>query len=116
MTFKRLKKRTIFLAVLIAIALPPIAFADQIRDYLVPRLLAMGKNATAITQYDYNGKTVYLVDLDPPCCDNFTAEVYDESMNYICAPSGGFTGRGDMQCKDFNEKAEKIDVIWKSVK
>jgi len=31
------------------------------------------------------------------CCDQFD-ELYDADCNYVCAPSGGFSGGGDGQC------------------
>ena len=64
----------------------------------------------SIEQYDYNGKTVYLMSAD--CCD-FFATALDENCNYVCAPSGGFTGKGDGLCKDFNEKAKLVKLVWK---
>ena len=63
-----------------------------------------------IHEYEYNGKKVYLISAD--CCDFFTTAV-DENCNYVCAPSGGFTGRGDGKCKDFNQNAKMIKVVWK---
>ena len=46
------------------------------------------------------------------CCDQYNM-VYDEKCNPVCAPSGGITGKGDMKCADFNEKAEKVRLVWK---
>ncbi len=63
-----------------------------------------------VTEYRYNGKRVYLFSSN--CCDQFN-EVVDEACNYICAPSGGITGKGDRKCTDFAEKAEMVKVVWK---
>jgi hypothetical protein len=63
-----------------------------------------------VHQYVYNGKTVYL--LISGCCDQYNT-VYDEHCNYICAPSGGITGKGDLQCTDFTTKAQHIKLVWK---
>ena len=63
-----------------------------------------------IEEYEYNGKKVYVISAD--CCDFFTTAV-DENCNYICAPSGGFTGKGDGLCKDFNANAKFIKIVWK---
>ncbi len=63
-----------------------------------------------IHEYDYNGKKVYVVSAD--CCDRFHT-AFDENCNYICAPSGGFTGKGDRKCVDFFEKAKHIKLVWK---
>jgi hypothetical protein len=63
-----------------------------------------------VTEYRYNGKRVFLFSSN--CCDQYN-EVVDESCQYICAPSGGFTGKGDGKCPDFGEKAELVKVVWK---
>ncbi len=63
-----------------------------------------------ILQYTYNGKTVYL--LMAGCCDQYNV-VYDDECNYLCAPSGGLTGKGDRKCTDFNERAKFIKAVWK---
>lgn len=63
-----------------------------------------------VYEYEYEGRTVYY--FSSPCCDQYN-EVYDENCNYICAPSGGYTGKGDQKCGDFNEKAKKIKLVWK---
>ena len=63
-----------------------------------------------ITEYLYSGKKVYLISAD--CCDQYDILV-DEKCNTVCAPSGGFTGKGDGKCEDFEKTATLIKVIWK---
>ena len=63
-----------------------------------------------VNEYEYNGKRVFL--FNSPCCDQFN-KLYDESCKYICAPSGGFTGKGDGQCPDFDKTAKHIRLVWK---
>ena len=63
-----------------------------------------------VHEYEYDGRKLYLFSAD--CCDFFTIAI-DANCNYVCAPSGGFTGRGDGKCKDFNEKAKMIRLVWK---
>ncbi|HZH65499.1 MAG TPA: hypothetical protein VEY10_11470 [Flavisolibacter sp.] len=63
-----------------------------------------------VYQYTYQGKTVYFFSAD--CCDQYNT-VYDESCNYVCAPSGGFAGRGDGKCSDFAQEAKEIKLVWK---
>jgi hypothetical protein len=60
--------------------------------------------------YSYNGKTVYLFSAD--CCDQYTT-VYDANCNFICAPSGGLTGKGDRKCEDFATVAKQLRLVWK---
>ncbi len=72
--------------------------------------LPMWNPPATVEQYEYNGKTVFLMSAN--CCD-FFATAIDENCNYVCAPSGGFTGRGDGKCTDFNDKAKLIKLVWK---
>ena len=44
----------------------------------------------------YAGKPAYLI--PSPCCDKFDY-LYDSRGVILCAPSGGFTGRGDGSCQ-----------------
>lgn len=46
-----------------------------------------------------------------PCCDQYNY-LYDENCEVICAPSGGFTGKGDQKCPEFNGELKRL-LIWK---
>lgn len=63
-----------------------------------------------VEEYSYKGSNVYLISM--PCCDFFNP-LYDTQGKYICAPTGGFTGRGDGKCTDFTDSAKKVRVVWK---
>lgn len=63
-----------------------------------------------INEYDYRGDKIYLVSAN--CCDFYTIAV-DANCNYVCAPSGGFTGKGDRKCADFFKNAKLIRLVWK---
>jgi hypothetical protein len=63
-----------------------------------------------VNEYEYNGRKLYLFSSD--CCDQYN-EVYDSRCNYICAPSGGITGKGDRKCEDFTTNAKHIRLVWK---
>lgn len=63
----------------------------------------------SISKYIYHGKTTYLFSSN--CCDQFNS-LYDESCNHICAPSGGFTGRGDGKCLDFDTEGKFLGRVW----
>lgn len=63
-----------------------------------------------VNEYVYKGQHVFLFSSN--CCDQFNV-VYDGNCNYIGAPSGGFTGKGDGKCADFNETAKYIRLVWK---
>ena len=51
----------------------------------------------AVREWPYQGRTVY--EIQAGCCDRFN-ELYDAQGTYLCAPSGGYTGRGDGKCPD----------------
>ena len=63
-----------------------------------------------VNEYSYKGKKVYLFSSD--CCDFFNPLI-DTDCNYICSPSGGITGKGDMQCRDFDSLAKHIRLVWR---
>ncbi len=62
-----------------------------------------------VLQYIYKGKKVYYVVM--PCCDFFN-EVYDSKCNFLGAPDGGFTGKGDGKIPDFFEAAKSEKLVW----
>jgi hypothetical protein len=63
-----------------------------------------------VNEYSYNNKTVYLFSSN--CCDQYNI-AYDAACNYVCAPSGGFTGKGDGKCPDFESSAKFVRLVWK---
>lgn len=63
-----------------------------------------------VDEYSFNGNTVYLFSSD--CCDFFNI-LLDTACNYVCAPSGGITGRGDMKCPGFDSLARHVRLVWK---
>ena len=63
-----------------------------------------------VNEYSYEGNQVYLFTSN--CCDQDNS-LYDYDCKNICAPTGGFTGKGDGKCNDFLEKAKLIKLVWK---
>jgi hypothetical protein len=63
-----------------------------------------------VNEYDYNDKRVFL--FNSPCCDQFN-NLYDSDCNLICAPTGGYTGKGDQKCPDFADKAKHVKLVWR---
>jgi hypothetical protein len=63
-----------------------------------------------VDAYLYHGEVVY--GFNRPCCDQYY-EVYDKDCNFICAPSGGITGKGDGKCANFYKDAELLQTIYK---
>jgi len=92
------------------------ATVDSVPD-CVRKLIDAGEKETPpngpveINEYIYNGRTVYL--FTARCCDQFNV-LYDSSCSMICAPSGGFSGRGDGKCPDFEKNAHFVKLVWKS--
>ena len=62
-----------------------------------------------ILSYRYQGQTVYYV---PPICCDQTSTLYDTQGLVICAPDGGFSGRGDGRCPDFAAQRSDEQQIW----
>ena len=63
-----------------------------------------------VNEYRYNSKRVFLFTSD--CCD-FYDPLYDSACNYIGAPHGGFSGKGDGKCPDFDQAAKHVKLVWK---
>jgi hypothetical protein len=77
------------------------------------RLKETHERPQSVMEYTYKGKKVYYVVM--PCCDFFN-EVYDANCNYLGAPDGGFTGKGDGKIPDFAAEAKNEKLIWKAAK
>lgn len=65
----------------------------------------------SVYEYRYKGKTVYA--FNAGCCDQYNA-IVDTACNYLCAPSGGITGKGDGKCADFKTEAKEVKLVWSS--
>ncbi len=72
---------------------------------------AKQKPPESVTQFDYKGKTVFYVVM--PCCDQFNV-VYDSDCNYLGAPDGGITGKGDGKIGDFSAEAKNKKIVWEN--
>ena len=66
-----------------------------------------------VNEYLYQGRRVFLFTSD--CCDQFNS-LLDENCAYVCAPSGGITGKGDFKCPDFDSLAQHVKLIWKDIR
>ncbi|MRS62541.1 hypothetical protein GJJ30_14660 [Larkinella terrae] len=61
-----------------------------------------------IYRYDYKGQEVYYV--PARCCD--IPSVAIANCDTLCAPDGGFTGKGDGRCPDFAKDAKNPVLVW----
>jgi hypothetical protein len=73
------------------------------------QLQPLGNPPQSIWQYEFEGKTVYYIPAQ--CCDMY-ATLYDADGAYICAPNGGFDGRGDGLCPNFLSERTNERLVW----
>lgn len=71
---------------------------------------SLDRGPLQVEEYLFQNKTVYL--FTSPCCDQYNF-LYDENCKLICAPTGGFTGKGDEKCPDFVKDAKLVKIVWK---
>lgn len=62
-----------------------------------------------VWKWQNDSKTFYYVTSD--CCDQYNY-LFNDSCEIICAPDGGFTGKGDQKCPEFDSNPQKT-LIWK---
>lgn len=65
----------------------------------------------SVTQYTYKGTSVFYITAG--CCDQFNT-VYNSDCDYLGAPDGGITGKGDGKLTDFFANATNKKVVWKN--
>ena len=109
-----MKTSIISIVLIVIVLLPSLSAKTEIPACI--QTMIDGFNATPrsssfvrIDNYLYRGKMTYLA--TSSCCDRFNP-LYDAECNRVCAPSGGFIGRGDGQCMDFDETATQLGNIW----
>ncbi|SES84043.1 DUF6970 domain-containing protein [Hymenobacter actinosclerus] len=66
--------------------------------------------AAEVTQYTYQGRTVYLVTGGSP---GAYAYLFDNCGKVVCAAAGGLNGKGDGGCPDFAATATDPVLIWR---
>ena len=80
-------------------------------------LISNGKDSTgtleSVYTYNYNNKSVFLVNYKVECCDHFTAQLFDSEGKSLCFPYGGITGKGDMKCQEFDNLKSQEKLYWK---
>ena len=69
----------------------------------------VGNPPLSIWKYEYNSQTVYFV---PARCCDIPSTLYDVQGTVLCAPDGGFTGRGDGKCTDFFDTRTGGQLVW----
>lgn len=72
-----------------------------------------GSGPGFVNEYIYENKRVF--HFAPYCCDAY-GEVVDENCNFICAPDGGITGKGDGRCVYFFQTATFVKEVWKDTR
>ncbi len=66
--------------------------------------------AAEVTQYTYQGRTVYLVTGGSPTALSY---LFNNCGKVLCAAAGGPTGKGDGGCSDFATTATNPTLIWR---
>lgn len=61
-----------------------------------------------VWQWETNNKTYFYI--NSPCCDQFNY-LYSDTCEVLCAPDGGFTGKGDLKCPDFGDNVKRT-LLW----
>jgi hypothetical protein len=56
---------------------------------------SLARRAAPVLRHLIDGRVYYYA--VSPCCDIYNP-LYDELGKYVCAPDGGFSGRGDERC------------------
>ena len=77
---------------------------QQIEAYEMPKEEGVSQVTHKVM---YSGKSAYLI--PSPCCDKFDY-LYDSKGVILCAPSGGFAGRGDGSCPEVLRTASAKDL------
>lgn len=65
----------------------------------------------SVIQYTYKGTAVFYITAG--CCDQFNP-VYNSDCDYLGAPDGGITGKGDGKISDFFANATNKKVVWEN--
>lgn len=62
-----------------------------------------------VYSYIYENQKVYF--FTSYCCD-IPSRLYNSEGEIICHPDGGLTGKGDLKCLDFFQKATNMKLVW----
>jgi hypothetical protein len=74
-------------------------------------LITSDEPPACIQRYIYHDEVVFYTPI-PGCCDRMST-LYDRCGTILCAPDGGYTGKGDGRCPDFKLSADPfINCIW----
>lgn len=109
-------KQMIFIAILITLTSVECKKEDlkEIPECIVTHINAIKEakvwNPPArLYRYQYKGQTVYY--FPPRCCD-IPSTLFNAECNVICAPDGGFTGKGNGGCPDFSKERSEEELLW----
>jgi hypothetical protein len=94
---------------------PTPACASDFSVTLIAQLSGQPKQnpAAEITQYTYEGQTVYLVTGGNATATTKLNYLFDACGTVLCAASGGPSGQGDGRCPSFQAGATNPVLIWR---
>jgi hypothetical protein len=81
-----------------------------LRDFVAARERQPVSEPAIVVRYEYKGEVVYFY---PSRCCDVASTLFRADGRVICAPDGGFTGRGDGRCPDFVQERRKEAVVWR---
>lgn len=96
----------------------PLVCEDPRAQPLIDELLRTPKANPAgeVWRYTWEGRTVFLVKANHPDAYNQVYELSNNQLRYVCAPSGGITGKGDGKCPSFTTQATDGCQIWRDIR
>ena len=89
----------------------PLEEIAWIKEYIENTKKSPFPTKAMITQYSYNGNTVYLVNGCVDCADA-PAFLYNEKKEELCVFGGMIPNSNN--CPDFFDKASDKKILWKS--
>ncbi|PJJ54591.1 DUF6970 domain-containing protein [Hymenobacter chitinivorans] len=91
------------------------ACVDSRAQPLIDELLRTPKANPAgeVWRYTWEGRPVFLVKSFRPDDYQKVYEVTNAQLQYVGAPSGGITGKGDGKCPTFSAQATNGCLVWR---
>lgn len=88
--------------------------AGQIPDCIQAKITEISQQdvwnpPAKVYRYVFKGKEVYFI---PQRCCDFPSQLFNENCELICAPDGGFTGKGNGACPDFFTDRTDEKLLW----
>ncbi|MFC5408441.1 DUF6970 domain-containing protein [Larkinella bovis] len=91
----------------------PVAIPDCIQNVMAAIRKEPPFNPPAkVYRYEFRGEPVYYI--PARCCD--IPSVVIARCDTVCAPDGGFSGKGDGRCPEFAKEAKNPVLVWEDTR